>query len=667
MTDNVSNSKPAALGYRPEIDGIRAIAVVAVVLYHAEFVIAGSNPFEGGFIGVDVFFVISGYLITSIILSDLIRGKFSFANFYERRARRILPALLVVMAATAPLAWMYMSPKAMQEYAGSALSTFVFGSNVWFWLEDGYFAEPSALKPLLHTWSLAVEEQFYLLFPITFLLLWRYARRYFTAIFVTAFLLSLALAHYQSLRSPDAAFYLLPYRGWELLAGAILAKLELDRGRTGHPWLKTWMPVLGLCLVIGSFFFFDDQMRHPSLITLVPVLGTMCLIWFCEKGDRVSAVLDSRPLVAVGLVSYSLYLWHFPIFAFARIDGGEPTQGEKAAYILAALVLSGITYFLVEKPARNRLLIGRKSIATTLASAFAVLIVVQGVFYGTDGATQRFEDFNELVEMNYWVDANKERFNNFDGCSFGKSSDVTTVYEECRRNENGSDQKILLIGDSHARMLLPGLTKFFGKDQIAARTASGCEPYLEYDFRESHGHCDYAVPEAFAEIERIEPELIIVAGFYRRASDAVYLQKQFSRQLSPYRDRTIIVGPLPNWGEQGLPELLRAEYEQSRRIPAYLSPLPKTFEIEQAVRAVAEKLGMAYLSPVETFCNERQCLTKVGDAPDSITAWDYAHLTHVSSIYLIEKSLQKIRGLLDDSGKQDSDAGDWKIWGHENM
>ena len=198
---------PASLKYRPEIDGLRSIAVVAVVLYHAEFVFRGIYPLKGGFIGVDVFFVISGYLITSIILRDLQEDKFSFAKFYERRARRILPALYTVIAASIPFAWLYMLPKAMKDYAGSVLSALAFGSNIWFWQEEGYNAEPSALKPFLHTWSLSVEEQFYLLFPIVLLLIFKFFRSYFIFLLVLGFLFSLILAHFDSTRHISADFF----------------------------------------------------------------------------------------------------------------------------------------------------------------------------------------------------------------------------------------------------------------------------------------------------------------------------------------------------------------------------------------------------------------------------------------------------------------------------
>jgi len=315
-----------SIKYRPEIDGLRAIAVVSVVLYHAEFVFRGNNPFRGGFIGVDIFFVISGFLITSIILKQVQDGNYSFKDFYERRARRILPALFAVMAASIPFAWKLMLPQALKEYAGSILSSLFFGSNIWFWSESSYWDAPSALKPFLHTWSLSIEEQFYVFFPILVLVVWKYAQQYLTSIFIIAFLVSLQMADHGSVANPDATFYLLHSRAWELLAGAVLAKFSIDYGRLSHPFLDATMPAVGLFLILNAIFFFNHDMKHPSFMTLLPVLGTVIIIWFANKGELVTDMLSTKVFVGLGLISYSLYLWHFPVFAFARIHDSSQTD-----------------------------------------------------------------------------------------------------------------------------------------------------------------------------------------------------------------------------------------------------------------------------------------------------------------------------------------------------
>jgi len=315
-----------SLKYRPEIDGLRAIAVLSVVFYHAEFSVREQNPFQGGFIGVDIFFVISGFLITSIILKQVHAGNYSFRNFYERRARRILPALFLVMLVSIPFAWKLMLPQALMEYAGSIISSLFFGSNIWFWQESSYWAGASATKPFLHTWSLSIEEQFYVIFPFVVLFAWKFSQKYLLGILAVGFLISLQLADHGSITSPDATFYLLHTRAWELLAGAILAKVAIDHGRLSHPLLDATMPAVGLFLIGNAIFFFNSDMGHPSFITLLPIVGTMLVIWFAKSGELVTDILSSKAFVWVGLISYSLYLWHFPIFAFAQIYNENQTD-----------------------------------------------------------------------------------------------------------------------------------------------------------------------------------------------------------------------------------------------------------------------------------------------------------------------------------------------------
>jgi peptidoglycan/LPS O-acetylase OafA/YrhL len=461
------------LVYRPEIDGLRAIAVLAVVFYHAGFVIESNRVVPGGFLGVDIFFVISGYLITRIILHEIAAGQFSFQDFYERRARRILPALFTVMLASIPFAWLYMLPKAMEEYAGSLLSALAFSSNIWFLNEDSYIAEASELKPFLHTWSLAVEEQFYILFPGLLLLVWRFARNRLTSVFVATFFLSLALADYGSRYHPDAAFYLLPTRGWELLSGALLAKWELDRKLGSTSAYEAVIPFTGLSLIIGSLLLFDEQMRHPSLLTLVPVVGTMMLIGFSSRRGWMSAIMGSPPFVAVGLISYSLYLWHFPIFAFAKIQDSHPSFGDKIGQIGLSVALACLTYILVERPARNRTLITRPAIAGLIASFFVGLIAVQTFFYMSGGATFRLG-----VVADLFAEAERE-YVTVDGedCSL---ADIERPCEFPVAQDRGHSF-ILNVGDSHADILGPALRRKAGHNgwTYVHMTQSGCPLALD--------------------------------------------------------------------------------------------------------------------------------------------------------------------------------------------
>ncbi len=281
--------------YRKEIDGLRAIAILPVVFFHAGFSYA-----SGGYVGVDIFLVISGYLITSLILSDKSNNKFSLLNFYERRARRILPALFLVILLSIPFAFLLMLPIELTNFSWSVLATTFFSSNIFFWREAGYFASPSELKPLLHTWSLAVEEQFYVLFPLFLLIILRFKLKT-SLLFILLFLfLSLGLAQVASSKFPSANFYLLPTRGWELLCGSILAFYFFSNPNKkifNSNLLNDFFSFLGFILIIYSIIFFNDKTPFPSFWTLFPVIGTSLLILFTNEETFIGRFLSIKPLV----------------------------------------------------------------------------------------------------------------------------------------------------------------------------------------------------------------------------------------------------------------------------------------------------------------------------------------------------------------------------------
>ena len=346
------------LTYRPEIDGLRAIAVVAVILYHAQITILGHQPFKGGFIGVDIFFVISGYLISSIILKELlITGSFSFKHFYERRIRRILPVLLFVMLVSLPFAWVYLLPSSFIDFLSTINYSLGFSSNFYFqYSGQQYGAESGLLKPFLHTWSLSVEEQFYISFPIVLLITFKYFKKYLIHILTLGFIISLGLADWSSRNYPLFNFYVLPTRGWELLAGSILAYFEITNGkRSENKTLNLILSFIGLLLIGHSILFFNDKMFHPSFYTLSPIIGVCLIIWFSNKDEIITKILSTKLFVGVGLISYSLYLWHYPIFTFARIT--EFSQGSLLNKLLLGiiiLVLSIFSYYFIERPTRNK-------------------------------------------------------------------------------------------------------------------------------------------------------------------------------------------------------------------------------------------------------------------------------------------------------------------------
>lgn len=341
--------------YRSEIDGLRAIAVLAVIFYHAELNIFGHYFFEGGYLGVDIFFVISGYLITHIILSELYEtGSFNFKNFYERRARRILPMLFFVMLVSIPFAWKILLPSAFIEFAESIFTSIFFSSNFYFYFNTTeYAAESSLLKPLLHTWSLGVEEQFYLIFPILALAVYKYAKKYLLKILFLLSLGSLIYAEFIGKSNSELNFFLPLSRVWELTVGSLLAYKAINYKQNINNFWHQHLPLLGLFLIFYSFFLFQEKTTHPGLITIIPIIGTVLIVGYSSSSEFVGKLLSTKPMVGMGLISYSAYLWHFPIFAFYRNLDIPETLEIKFAIILSTIILSVITFITIEKPFRN--------------------------------------------------------------------------------------------------------------------------------------------------------------------------------------------------------------------------------------------------------------------------------------------------------------------------
>ena len=335
------------LVYRPEIDGLRAVAVGIVILYHAQVYIFGYQPFKGGFIGVDIFFVIS-VLITSIIFMELLNtGEFSVKQFYEK-VRRILPVLLFVMTATVPFAWMYLMPDDFIDFSKSIIYSLGFASNLYFHYSAQLYADNLALyKPFLHTWSLSVEEQYYIIFPLILFFTFKYFKKYLLHVLIFGFLISLLIAEWTSRNYPSISFYFIHTRMWELLAGSSLAYFEIKKGyRSKNRILNLTFPSVGVFLIGSSVLFFEDEMFHPSVYTLLPVFGVCLIIWFASKDEIITKILSTKLFVGIGLISYSLYLWHYPIFAFARVTEFIKADIFNKLFIgVAILVLSILSYF----------------------------------------------------------------------------------------------------------------------------------------------------------------------------------------------------------------------------------------------------------------------------------------------------------------------------------
>jgi peptidoglycan/LPS O-acetylase OafA/YrhL len=456
------------LKYRAEIDGLRAMAVVPVILFHAGF-----DFFDGGFIGVDIFFVISGYLITTILLYDLMNNQFSLVKFYERRARRILPALFFVITMCLPFAWIWMLPSEMKDFAQSVVATSLFSSNILFMQESGYFADIAEVKPLLHTWSLAVEEQYYLFFPIVLFFAWPFGeKRVFWVICLVA-ALSLLLAEWSLRNQHLINFYSIQTRAWELLAGSIAAFLVQKNGLKESNSLS----ILGLSLIIFSIIIFDETTPFPSLYTLFPVIGVMLVILFGAEKTLTAKILSNRIFVGFGLISYSLYLWHQPIFAFAKIRLIEhPSSGFIFTLCVASTILAYLTWRFIEQPFRNPLYINRKHIF--LASGFCIILFLS---IGITGHIQKgFPDRlpKQLVAALSNYDNEQMRLIG-KGCHLSWSDTIPTMtLPACGVNLKNSNVDILLVGDSHLDSVGVQLLEQIEKLDLSAYALSysGCVP-----------------------------------------------------------------------------------------------------------------------------------------------------------------------------------------------
>ena len=445
--------------YRREIDGLRALAVMPVILFHTGFIVI-----SGGFVGVDIFFVISGFLITTIIINEMECESFSLINFYERRARRILPALFVVITCSLFWAWFSIPPDAFKDFGKSLIAVSFFSSNFLFVLTSAYFDIRSELKPLLHTWSLAVEEQYYLIFPIFLLYLRLVSKRIIVVILLNIIIISIILAEWGSRKYPIISFYLLPTRGFEILIGSVLAMIMNINGKNilKNQIINEYASLSGLILVIYSIFAFDSKTPWPSLYTLIPTIGAGLIIFFSSEKNLVGNLLANKFLVGTGLISYSAYLWHQPIIAFSKnrsLSGNEEVNS--LLIITSTIILAYFTWQFIEKPFRNIKIISSKFIlyfsiiGTLFFSVTGLLIYKSNGFRNDDGRIPpNIKWFSLSEKLDIIGDLCIPKPYNQSGISLCEFGDIN------------SKRNIILYGDSHAQAISEELNKYFLKNNI---------------------------------------------------------------------------------------------------------------------------------------------------------------------------------------------------------
>jgi peptidoglycan/LPS O-acetylase OafA/YrhL len=645
--------------YRPDIDGLRALAVLAVVGFHAF-----PNVVKGGFVGVDIFFVISGFLITGILQKDLQNNDLQAKNlgfwhyisaFYLRRIVRIFPALLVVLAASFAFGWLLLQPAEFKTLGKHMLAGAGFASNLVYWQEAGYFDAAAETKTLLHLWSLAVEEQFYLIWP---LLLWAAWKLRFKTLWVICILLiaSFAWNVSQIHHHPVATFYSPFTRFWELLAGALLAVLTLNTSTAAASKLsQNAKSIVGVLLIAAAIYLLTKDKRFPGWWAVLPVLGGYLIIaagsvsWF----NRV--VLSNRIMVSLGLVSYPLYLWHWPVLAFLRgFEMDAPSSAMIWAAVAISIVLAYLTYWFIERPLRfgtGWFGKGDQAKPKTAALIMGMLVMAAAGYavYANNGYSQRFPtQLRSLLDYQYdFGESNGQ-------CMVGMGAVQTDLAPYCvtKNFENNPlvKKSVALWGDSFTWHLAAALNKRGeeaqrGKLKFNLIASAGCAPILNADAE----HCKKGNAYVLETLQKQQFDTVLMAGNWVNEHytdlDAT-LQKMQDLQSSPHpiAKDIYLVGPPPGWPHSLLKTVI---YLALKDAPYYRLPerirvgdgtdLHANFELDAKMRAAAKRHGIRYISLLDILCNADGCLTKLGDAPEALVGHDQGHLSLLGAEYVVKQ------------------------------
>ena len=633
--------------YRPEIDGIRALAIIPVILFHAEIGI-----FSAGYFGVDVFFVISGYLITSIILGESEKGSFSLIKFYDRRARRILPALYLVVFSSIAFSWMLMSSGMMWDFWQSVISVPLFVSNILFTLEGGYFEIATNIKPLIHVWSLSVEEQFYLLFPIFLIFLLKFNRQKIILILACITIISLLIAHFNQYISLSflplnhtllrldsfgwSSFYMPFGRAWELLVGSLIAfKIPISNNKTYHQI----MAFTGFMAIILSMMLLDSDIDSPSLYNLIPVIGTVLVIVFSTNNKGIGKLLSTKPITIIGLLSYSLYLWHQPVFAFYRISSLQQITPTSFFMLLTVIFfLSWLTYKYIETPFRNKNCFSRKNIFF-LSFIGGVLLIIMGLFGLSDYG--RSLHYNTMISsipkerINMVIDMKKE------GLIAGKQS---TLYSERFIDTKHQKNKILLLGDSQVgnwnRAIDSNHSLINKKYQIASINIDAlCYKYLTKESGRTSKYCEPSIKKLIKSDAIANSDYIFLLESFNM--DTVKEIKHLLLFLSSSTKKLILVKNAEFTDLTKLSLQLAKDVDIldifSSDIKQFLfdNKLKKTSKVHKAIDKIANQSNIKTISEYNFYCKNNECSLFSNNLRPFM--YDSMHVTDVGAKHLGKK------------------------------
>lgn len=621
----MSQEHNRAIKYRPDIDGLRTVAVLPVVIFH----LGVKKLASGGFVGVDVFFVISGYLITGIIHNSVVAGRFSVYDFYYRRIRRIMPAVSIVYIVSIVLSLILLFPSEQWMVSKAVVSSILFSSNIFFYSVADYFDEASKLSPVLHTWSLSVEEQFYFFVPPLMLLAFRFGAAWVRRLLALIAIASFIAAVLYIGRNPSAVFYLLPFRAWELLTGSLLAVGVIAAPRSRI--LAEGAALLGIALIAATVLLLTPAIQFPGWAAVPPVLGAALIIYAGggQHDTSIGRLLAWRPVRFIGLISYSLYLWHWPVIVFYPYVFGAPDHLDRAIMLGLSFILAVLSWRFVEQPFRHapqgheRSRTYKAAGVVMVSIAASALLVPRAVEYihptppqVEQVLAQQDHASKTWREGQCFLTSQAAEFRGFDKAA-------CLHVEQGRRN-------VLLLGDSHAAQYYPALVGAFPGVNWLQANSSGCRPVATGQFDDRCRDMMRYMTDDF--LARRPPlDAVIIAGRWT-AADVPAMGRLLTR-LKGEGYRLIVIGPVPEYS-QPLPRLVAAQIVSSSvRTDVYLDR--SISNVDRDLKRVAEAAGARYISAYTTLC-PAQC--RVWAAPGQVAQFDYGHLTRAGSDLIVRSA-----------------------------
>jgi len=604
--------------FRLDINGLRAFAVLSVVLYHF-----GVPYVSGGFTGVDVFFVISGFLMTGIVLEKVDhKGIF---DFYVARFLRIVPALVATILALLIFGYFSLSTSEFELLARNATASLLFYSNNYYAAHSSYFDPSSDLNFLLHTWSLSVEWQFYLIYPLIVLAI-KKCRLPVSLSILALFCLSLVYVALGLSGTKEDLFYLLPTRAWEMLAGALVYILSSRGALTNFKHLSK-LNILGLLLILFSLFTAEGSQAWPGLATLIPVAGAALVI---VANNQNAYLIKNKAAQFIGTISYSWYLWHWPVIVVMRYYRVEMDAINIGAGIAVSFVLAVISYYLIEMPFRKRHWLRTDFVSAIVITACAFMVVQ------THGATFRFKgDMNDVITY---------RFNNKewrpDTCFLNPQQDYS-VFSKCK--DKMTSESIVIWGDSHAAQLMPGFRSVLKNENLTQRTSSLCGPLYGAE-NNQRPFCKDINKNITDELLRVKPKLVVLAAFWSQYPFKDYLADTL-KMLNSAGIRTVVIGPFPFWHDP-LPKVIEANglNPQGTLPVALFDPSKNVLGNDKLIeKIVSASANSAYISAIDILCSNAACKVTVGKKPVIPMQWDNAHLTTSGSKWFVDNTSDRFK------------------------